>query len=146
MLAIIYLLYAFIPCGLCSDGAVIGGYDVQKIAQTTLKVLHEKKVLPDKQFSEFEKLLPAKQSDPLASGSSMIDLYAQLGAYLVEKAIASEEDIAAAKTASAESGGIKIGGYNPVILSASFLNILVTKNIISLSEAQSILDSSKISK
>jgi len=146
MLAIIYLLYAFIPCGLCSDGAVIGGYDVQKIAQTTLKVLHEKKVLPDKQFSEFERLLPAKQSDPLASGTSIIDLYDKLGAFLVEKAIASEEDITAAKKTAAESGGLKIGGYNPVVLSASFLNILVKGNIISLSDAQAVLDSSKIAK
>jgi len=134
------------PQDLYAQGVVAGGYNVQKIAEETLKILQEKKVLSDKSLGEFEKLLPAEQIDPLASSSSIIDLYDRLGAYLVERGIASEEDVTAAKIASAESGGIKIGGYNPVVLSASFLNILVKKDIISISKAQFILDSSKMTK
>ena len=143
---VFYLFCFFMPQVLCAEGVVAGGYDVARIAGATLNVLKEKKILSESSFNNLEKLLTPDSKNPLASSSSIIDLYDKIGTYLVEKGIASQEDITAAKTAAAQSGGIKIGGYNPVILSASFLNILVKKNIISLSEAQSILDGAKIAQ
>jgi len=127
-----------------AEGASIGGYDVAKIAASTLNVLKEKSVIAEPVEKEFADLLSDWPADPLALGPSFADFYSRLGAVLIEKNIASQKDVDNAATAAAQSGGIKIGGVNPVVLAASYLNILVQKGIITLPAAQSILDSSKI--
>lgn len=143
-LTVAFALSLLIPKGFCRDAGSAGGYNVTRIAVATLDILKEKGILPESSFKEFSKLLPAKQTDLLSSGSSVIDLYDRLGTFILEKGISSQDDISAAKRLAAEGGGLKIGGYNPVVLFASFLDILVQKDVVSLSEAQHILDESMI--
>ena len=133
-----------LPCKVVHGaGVVIGGYDVVKIAKETVSILKEKKLVPESSITSLGALLDVRSSDPLISGTSIVGFYSDLGKLLVEKNIASQKEIDAAKTAAAKSGGVKIGGVNPVVLAASYLDILVRKNLLTLQSAQSVLDSAK---
>ena len=132
----------FASKGVCG-GVVIGGYDVVKIAKETVNILKEKNVVPVSSAPELDSRLALQSSDPLVSGTSIVEFYSNLGKLLVEKNMASQKEIDTAKTAAAKSGGVKIGGINPVVLAASYLDLLVQKGIITLPTAQSILDSAK---
>lgn len=129
--------------GICDDTALIGGYDVAKIAVSTLNVLKEKNVISESGKKEFAGLFSDWPTDPLSLGPSFTDFYSRLGAVLIEKNIVTRKDVDNATTTAQQSGGVKIGGYNPVVLAAFYLNILVQKGIISLTTAQSILDKSR---
>jgi len=129
--------------GVCKGSASIGGYDVAKIAASTLNFLKEKNVISESGEREFSGLLSDWPADPLAIGPSLTNFYSRLGAVLIEKNIASQKEIDDATATAKQSGGVKIGGLNPVLLAASYLNLLVQKGIITLPTAQSILDSAK---
>ena len=127
----------------CCGPAVLGGYDVSKIAMATLDNLKGEKALTDEQYSDLSKMLVAEPADPLAWSTSYIDLYERLGALLVERGVATKENVESIYAAAREGGGAKIAGINPVVLAAGFLDLIARKGILSLPQAQSILDSAK---
>lgn len=146
ILTILYLVCAFEPWGFCGSGLNVGGYDVAAIAASTAGALQKKKELADVPAAELTAPAGTEPSDALASGSAIVDFYDRLGNLLIKRGLVTAGEIENAKQAAVKSGGLKIAGYNPVILAASFLNLLVEKGMISLPEAQSILDSSKKTK
>lgn len=132
--------------GICQSSASIGGYDVAKIVSSTLNVLKEKNVISEFEQKEFAPSIVKQSADPLTFGPEFVDFYSDLGALLVEKKIVTQKEIDTAKASAAQTGGVKIGGLNPVVLAASYLNILVQKGIVTLPTAQSILDTSKTNR
>ena len=129
--------------GMCAGRTVIGGYDTAMIAQSTLDILQEKGFVGDRDTKGLRALLEAEQVDPLLSNSTIIDFYDCAGRVLTERGLATSAEIAAVRDRAAKSGGVKIGGVNPVVLAASFLDLLVQKGIVSAPRAQTLLDAAK---
>lgn len=124
--------------------ARIGGYDVRRIAISTMNALEAKKMIGDADVSALSALLDSgKVSDSLAAAQPVVKFYEKLGSLLVEKKVLVAADVESAKAVSAASGGVKAEGLNPIVLAASFLDAMSKKGIISIGEAQAILDSAK---
>lgn len=125
----------------------IGGYDMMRLADATLSGLVAKGLLDGK---EAEEVIAAAgrpdTNDPLVAAASFVAMYRRLGDLLVQKEIVERSDILRAEEVAHASGGIKAGGANPVVLAASFLDILVKKGLFSLVDAQKILDDSRASE
>lgn len=138
------LIFCFSPEVSFAESPRIGGYDVSRIATSTLGVLKAKGVLNSADTAGLAvSLNSAKGSDPLVASQSIVEFYGKLGAILIEKKTLMAEDVESAKIQARESGGIKAGGLNPVVLAASFLDALIQKEIVSVDAAQTILDGAK---
>jgi hypothetical protein len=124
---------------------IVGGYDLEKLATSTAQQLANAGVVKPSDKFEIAAVKPSAANDPLVRGADIVAFYDRLGVLLVKKKIASQQEIDAVKKSVSESGGMKTGGLNPVVLAASYLDLLARKGIITLHEAQSILDSAKIS-
>lgn len=126
-----------------AHGITVGGYDVAKIAVATVDVMNAKKIITDAEAKDDRgRIASIRSGDPLVAAAPIVDLYEKLFARLVDKGVASKDDIAAIRKTAAAGGGLKIGGLNPVVLAASCLDILAKKGLLTPSEAQAILDSS----
>lgn len=124
---------------------VIGGYDMNQVADATVDLIAARGLTTQAEATELRQSLAVGKpsSDPLVSGVSIIALYDRIGAILVTKNIATAQEIDAVKKTAAASGGVVIGGVNPVVLAASYLNLFAQKGIITLHQAQLLLDSSR---
>jgi len=127
---------------LCAQ-TIAGGYDLEKIAAATAERLIDAGVVKPSDKLEVAAARPSALQDPLVRGADIVAFYDRLGALLVERKIASQQEIDVARKAASESGGVKIGGLNPVVLAASYLDLLVQKGVCTLPEAQSILDAAR---
>lgn len=128
----------------CAADTRIGGYDVSRIATSTLDVLKAKGILNDAGAAKLEVFLDSENaSDPLIASQSIVEFYGKLGAILIEKKTLTAEDVESAKIQARESGGMKAGGLNPVVLAASFLDALGKKGVVTVGDAQAILDNAK---
>lgn len=121
----------------------IGGYDVFAGANMTLDALDSKKVVSEKEYAGFKKLLVCGAEDEMTMGPALGAFYDGVGAFLIERRVITKQEFDFVKNMAAISGGVKIGGYNPVVLLASFLDLLVKSHVLSQEAAQSILDGSK---
>jgi len=129
--------------GICSEGT-IGGYNVSALATKTAALLQSKGVVDGKKAGELDKLIARQPEDPLAAGPGIIEFYKRLGNILISKNIAKRADIDKLKQEATQSGGVKIGGMNPVVLAASYLNFLADRGVITLKEAQNVLDTTRL--
>lgn len=123
---------------------IVGGYDLEKIEASTVESLTKSGIVTAADEIDVSSVVTTVSKDPLVRGTDIIAFYDRLGAILVKKKILSQQEITVAQNVASKSGGMKIGGLNPVVLAASYLDLLVKKQIISLSEAQNILDTSKV--
>lgn len=130
-----------------AQGPVVGGYDVAKIASATVDVLGAKKVITDAEANEYRgRIASIRPGDPLVAAAPLVELYEDLFSQLVDKGVALRDDITAVKKTAAAGGGLKVDGLNPTVLAASCLDLLARKGILPLAEAQSILESSKVTQ
>ena len=142
IIAILFLIFA--SGSLQASSVRIGGYDVEKIVASTLDLLNTKSMVSLEDIKKLQEDVNLQNStDPLIAGSSLVDFYNKLDELLVKKNIISIEDVNSIKEKSSRSGGVKIGGLNPVVLAALHLDLLVKKNITDIKTAQSILDEAK---
>ena len=123
----------------------IGGYDVTKLSASTLEIVKEKGIVTDKKASDLEKLITTQPADLLSEGTSIIDFYNKLGEIFISKGIATKADIEKSTEAATQSGGVKIGGMNLVVLGASYLNLLIDKDLLTQDGAQQVLDHARSS-
>lgn len=122
---------------------IVGGYDLDKIAAATVEGISKAGLIDRKEAALLALPVESSSKDPLVRGADVIRFYERIGTVLIEKQLATQQDIETTKKMAAESGGLKIGGLNPVVLAASYLDLLTRNGVITLSEAQSILDSAK---
>ena len=80
------------------------------------------------------------QQNLLSSDAAIVDFYKELGILLLAKNKATQEELDGIVRQARESGGLKIAGLNPIILGAGYLNLLVLKDVVSIDQAQKILD------
>ena len=144
----LFLLMGSMPMlSLAQDarGLQVGGYDVTKIAVATIDLLQEKGIATIDEAKAFRVSLSAAQppDDPLVADPHIIDWYRRLGTLFVEKGVATSEEIARLHARAQQSGGLRVAGQNPLVLATSFLDLLVTKKLVTLQQAQSILDTAK---
>ncbi|MFA5811265.1 MAG: hypothetical protein WC956_02915 [bacterium] len=143
ILAIIIVLLMGLASGYVRAQTVVGGYDLEKIAAATVERLTKADVVTPADKLDVSNVRASASSDPLVHGSEVIQFYARLGRILVERKAATPAEIDAVNKAAAKSGGVKIGGLNPAVLAASYLDLLVRKGMLTLQQAQAILDSAK---
>jgi len=127
------------------QGVVVGGYDVAKLAYDTISVLESGGVISKAEAGELSGALPKDQpQDTLMASPAVTGVFDRIGTVLMVKGVALASDIESFDKAASESGGLKIAGRNPVVLAASYLDLLARKGVISLQQAQAVLDSSKV--
>lgn len=124
---------------------VIGGYEMNQVADATVELIAARGLTTQAEATELRQSLTVRKpsSDPLVSGAPIVALYDRIGAILVAKNITTAQEIDAVKKTAAASGGVVIGGVNPVVLAASYLNLFAQKGIITIHQAQLLLDSSR---
>lgn len=142
LLAFLILLIASTVSG--ASSVRIGGYDVAQIASSTISVLEKKQVIGSADTQGLAALIDlGKNADPLVAAQSIVMFYDKLALLLVEKKILTAAEIESARAEAAQSGGVKAGGLNPVVLAASFLDAMSKKGIITVQFAQTILDDAR---
>lgn len=147
LLTIIFSFLILLSAGAASGASavLIGGYDVARIASSTVDVLEKKQLIGREDAAGLSALLDSgSASDPLVAAQTIAMFYDKLGAFLVGKDILAAADIESAKNQASQSGGVKAGGLNPVVLAASYLDAMSKRGVVSVSGAQTILDVAKI--
>lgn len=141
---IIALFVAMASSAWAGQGVVVGGYDVEKLAADTISALESGGVITKAEAGELCVALPTDQpQDTLMASPAVIGVFDRIGTVLMVKDVALASDVESFNKAAAESGGLKIAGRNPVVLAASYLDLLARKGVISLQKAQFILDTAK---
>lgn len=146
LLTIIFSFLILLSASIASGASSvrIGGYDVAQIASSTISVLEKKQVIEDAEAANLATLLDLERtSDPLVAAQSIVMFYDKLALLLVEKKILAAAEVESARAGAAQSGGVKAGGLNPVVLAASFLDAMSKKGVITVQFAQTILDDAR---
>ena len=136
---ILFTLIIFKATIASASPVLIGGYDIAKIANETITILETKGVLNKGEII----LEPKENTDALVVAPEFIKFYKNLGNTLIQKKILKEEDVKKVETFATESGGLKSGNQNPVVLAAGYLDILSQKGIVDIPTAQKILNNAR---
>lgn len=139
-----FLIFLIVSTASGASAVRIGGYDVAQIASSTIGALEKKQVIGSADTQGLAALIDlGKNADPLVAAQSIVMFYDKLGSLLVEKKILTAAEVESARAGAAQSGGVKAGGLNPVVLAASFLDAMSKKGIITVQFAQTILDDAR---
>lgn len=109
---------------------VMGGYCLETLWQETKKAI------------EAEALEPVQES--LSTETTYYGYYETFWRKLVDRGLVTDEESKQAFEEATKAGGTKIGGVNLVVLAARTLQKLVDLKILTLAEAQGILNGAKI--
>lgn len=129
-----------------AQGAVVvGGYDLSRVTAQTLAALVARDLMTREEAASLEaKIAKTAGADPLVAAVPVVEAYAAMADRLVGKGAITRAEADGARKAAAAAPGLKAGGLNPVVLAASWLDLIAKKGIISLEQAQQTLDAARL--
>ncbi|MBX7149861.1 hypothetical protein K1X76_12390 [bacterium] len=131
-------------------GFADGGYCVDKILNETIRIVNEsplekvnliKKEMAETGFGKLGGMILTESM--VTDGSFTYTRYETFWNWMVKSTVATEKEKSAAFDEASKSGGTKIAGANLVVLAARTLQELVNLQILTLQDAQKILNDAK---
>ncbi len=116
---------------------VMGGYCLKTIWNETDRAIRINTTEPIVEET-------TKSTDSLPSETDYYGYYEKLWQNLVQKGLATEEESKKAFEEASKAGGTKIGGVNLVVLAARTLQKLVDLKMLTLEQAQGILNGARL--
>lgn len=139
------ILFLVINCSQAFSQVYFGGYNINLLHEGTVELLKNKQIIDANDIKEINSALKGENSKTgvYAMGVPVLQAFEKLANVLLKKYPILKSGIDAGMRKASDSGGVKIGGYNIVVLYAGLLDALVNSNMISLAEAQAVLDRAK---
>ncbi|MBX7149830.1 hypothetical protein K1X76_12235 [bacterium] len=138
--AVTMALALSLPVSAAECGFADGGYCVDKIFSETMRVVNESK------FKDKDSLTSGTILTDLTGGTLVYTNYDALWSGMVKTGAVTEEEKKTAFEEAGKAGGTKIAGVNLVVLGARTLQKLVDLQILTLEDAQKILNNAKEGK
>ena len=116
-----------------------GGYNPLKLHDGTVKLLIANNLMS----GEETKGESEKTSGVYVTGVNTLQAFEKLSNILIKNKVITKIDVEFISEKAKQSGGVKIGGYNVIVLYAGLLNQLVVDGKVEQTKAQAVLDSAK---